>query len=805
MARKMRVSYSWLQEYVDIDMDPQTLAEALTLTGSEVASVEPVAANLDKRIVVGQIQSITAHPHADKLVVATVDVGDGKPLTVVTGAPNIKVGDKVPMALVGAVLPGGVEIRETDLRGIISTGMMCSELELELGDDASGIMILPQDAPIGESVAEALQLDDTIIDLEIYPNRPDCLSVIGIAREVAAITRKPLRLPKVKVTECGPSIDSLASVEVKDPDLCPRYTARVIRNVKVGPSPLWLQQRVRAGGMRPINNVVDITNYVMLEMGQPLHAFDYDKLIQHKVVVRRALPGETMVTLDDQERDLPADTLVIADIERAVCVAGVMGAANTEVTEATTNIFLESANFQGASIRQTSRRMGLRSEASARFEKGLDPELTVKALDRAASLLAEVAGGEVCPGIIDVNNVAAGSRVVKLRPERCTSLLGMKIPLSEMVAILRSLEFGVTEKDGCLEVEVPSHRLDIELEADLIEEVVRLYGYDKIPATLPRGVAGRGGQPKTLQVADLVRDLLVGAGLTEVMTYSFDSPRSYDRLGVPEDHELRQAVTIRNPLTEDWSIMRTTLIPHLLDVLQHNAQRQQQDLRIFEIAAVYRPHSLPVTKQPQERQTLGIALMGEYPRQWGIAPRSVDFFDLKGLVEMLCEQLGLELAVERCEYPGLHPGKCARIIVNGQKVGIIGEVHPEVADKWELPVRAYVAELDLEQMIQNATWERRVETLPRYPAVSRDLAVLAATTTSAGDIARVIAAAGGELVKEVRLFDLYQGEQIPAGYRSLAYSITYQAVDRTLTDEEITAIEERIINRLHSELSVTRR
>lgn len=798
----MRVSYNWLQEYVDIDIDVPELAELLTLSGSEVDSIGPLGGKLDERIIVCQIKELKLHSD-EKLLVANVDTG-GEQITIVTGAPNVAVGQKVALAMVGSVLPNGQAIKAVTFKGVTSYGMLCSEQELALGDDASGIMVLPTDTPVGVPLTKALELDDMVIDLEIYPNRPDCLSVIGIAREVAAITGKKLRLPSINVEEVGPPIEELTSVTVEDAELCPLYSARVIRNIKVGPSPLWLQKRIVAGGMRPINNVVDITNFVLLEMGQPLHAFDYEQLAGNRIVVRRARPKEAITTLDHETRILDPETLVIADAEKPVCIAGVMGGTNTEVGSETTSILLEAAIFQGVSIRRTSRRLGLRSEASARFEKGLDPKGVIRALDRATQLLIELAGGEVSKGIITVTTMKPRQQTVTLSPTYCNKLLGAEIPTGDMIRVLESLEFEVKDRSGLLEAKVPSHRLDIELEADLIEEVARLYGYDRIVATLPHGVA-QGGENYRLQIADQIRDLLVGAGLTEIMTYSFDSPASYEKLQLPEDHELRQAVTIQNPLTEDWSILRTSLVPHLLDVLRHNAQRQQSDLQIFEIGSVYIPRRLPLEEQPDECPTLGIALMGDYPREWGFAPRAADFFDLKGLVELILSRLGLSCNWKAAEFAGLHPGRCAAITVGNAKVGFLGEIHPEVGNSWELPARAYVAELSLEAIIPHVSWQKRVDKLPRYPAVARDLALLAPDTIPAQRILEVIQAAGGDLVQKITLFDVYQGRQIPAGYRSLAYSILYQAVDRTLTDSEVEAVENRIMARLEKELEITRR
>ncbi|NMB26053.1 MAG: phenylalanine--tRNA ligase subunit beta [Firmicutes bacterium] len=798
----MRISYDWLKDYVDVDVPVVELADLLTLSGSEVESVGPLGPDLHGKIVVAKITHLEDHP-TGKLQVALADIGEGS-RRIVTGAPNVAVGQKVPLALAGATLPSGQVIETADFQGIVSQGMLCSLSELELGDDNSGIMILPDDTPVGLPLAEALQLDDTIIELELYPNRPDCLSVIGIAREVAAITGKDLRTPEITVVEKGEPIDALTSITVEDPELCPLYTARIVKNVHVGPSPLWLQQRVTAGGMRPINNVVDVTNYVLLEMGQPLHAFDYDTLEEGRIVVRRARPQEMITTLDHEDRVLDPDTLVIADAEKPACIAGIMGGAISEVTDKTSSILLEAAIFHGANIRRTSRRLGLRSEASARFEKGLDPQGVTKALDRAAQLLAEIAGGEVCQGVAIADAVERPEIVVNLRPKMCNRLLGVEIPVANMIDILERLGFEVTKQDGQLEVKVPSHRLDIELEADLIEEVARLYGYDRIPATLPKGT-GRGGEDERLNVIGDIRNLLVGVGLTETMTYSFDSPTSYDKLRLPADHRLRRAVTIRNPLTEDMGILRTTLISQMLEVARHNVRHQQGDLQIFQLGAVYIPKELPIKEQPDELQTLGILLMGNYPREWGFPPRVADFFDLKGLVEALFDSLGVECQWKAANHPSFHPGRCATVQIGDNILGILGEIHPEVGSKWELPARAYVAEINLEHVLPFVGREIQVEKLPRFPAVARDLALVAPDDIPAERILKTIQAHGGELVKGITLFDVYQGRQIPAGHRSLAYSIRYQAPDRTLTDKEIQAAEDAIMDGLKEELGIGRR
>ena len=797
----MRISYNWLKDYVDLNLPPVKLAELLTLSGSEVESIDRLGPNLDEKIIAAEIKAL--QDHADgRLKIAEMNIGGDK-VQVVTGAPNAAVGQKVPLALTGAALPGGQIISVTEFEGLQSHGMLCSEQELGLGDDSAGLMVLPEDIQVGMPLVRALQLDDTIIELELYPNRPDCMSVIGIAREVAAITGQPLRRPLFSLQESKESAEHLTSVKVLDTKLCPMYTGRVITDVKVGPSPLWLQQRIMAGGMRPINNVVDITNFVLLEMGQPLHAFDLDKLTEGRVVVRRANAGEAITTLDGEKRPLDPDVLVIADAKEPACIAGIMGGAASEVTKQTKALFLAAAIFDGVDVRRTSRRLGLRSEASARFEKGLDPKGVIQALDRAAALLVDIAGASVCKGVLVHDQIESRKTVIELRPKQCERLLGIEIPVDVIIRLLKSLEFGVTEVGSHLEVRVPSHRLDIELEADLIEEVARLYGYDQIPVTLPKGTA-KGAEDERLDTIGNIRHFLVGAGLTEVITYSFDSFAVFDALRLSPDHNLRKAVRLQNPLTEDMEILRTTMIGQMLGVARHNASHQQPHLGLFQLGAVYIPRSVPVEKQPDELQTLGILLTGEHPRKWGMSPKEVDFFDLKGIVEAVLDDLQLKGSWERTVHPTFHPGRSALVHVEGVLLGIIGEIHPEVQKKWELPNRVYVAELNLEPILSKMGKDLHVKTLPRFPFIARDFALLAPTTVSAEQIVKTIWTCGGELLKDITLFDVYEGRQIPQGHRSLAYSIRYQAEDRTLTDGEVETVEKAILSGL-KELGIKRR
>lgn len=797
----MLVSYRWLESYTDVPWDPEELAERLTMSGTMVEAIHYPGKDLDN-VVVGVIQTVQSHPSVDGLHICEVSVGD-RTLTTVTGAPSVSVGWKVPVALPGAQLPGlDRTIQIVEVQGVRSEGMLCSEKELGIGDDASGLLVLPEEVEVGQSVAEQLGLDDAVLELEIYPNRPDCLGVIGIAREVSALTGAPLRLPDVPEgvrDRGGPAVD----VFVEAADVCPRYCAQVVESVKIGPSPLWMQQRLRAAGMRPINNVVDVTNFVMLELGQPLHAFDLAKLMGPKIMVRRPADGERIETLDGVERELDADMLVIADAEKPVAVAGIMGGANSEVSEHTENVLLEAANFHPATVRKMARRLGMQTEASLRFEKGLDPELPVWAIHRAAKLLAEVAGGTPSPVVTDACQSFPSERQISLRPERVNRLLGTDMSPADMKRCLRALHFGVdVTGDSRLQVHVPSFRRDVTREVDLIEEIARIYGYDRIEPTLPKGSTIQGGvEPEDAQIEQL-RQRLIGAGLSEAITYSFMSPRGLDRLRLAADDSWRQAIPIQNPLSEELSLMRTNLMVNLLELVARNERRQASSVQVFEIGAVFLPQELPLNAQPEEKTTLGIALMGEVHRTgWGEPSRQVDFFDLKGLVEAIFKELGIQCTIGAGSHPALHPGRSAAVVFEGETVGVFGEVHPDVLDAFDITHRVYVAELELESLLGKAA-ATTFTPIPRFPAVHRDIAFLAPVEVTAEDIERVIALHGGELLKAYRLFDVYQGSQIPEGYRSLAYAFVFQASDRTLTEAEVENVLDELMTKLKEQYGV---
>lgn len=799
----MFVSLRWLKEYVDISLGSRALAERLTMAGIKVEGVHEPQAR-PEGAVVGRIVDVRPHPDAETLRICSVDVG-GRVLQAVTGAPNAAAGMLVAAALPGATLPG-IEgtVREASLRGVRSECVLCSERELGVSDDHSGLMELPADLPLGADVAAALGFDDAVFEFEVYANRPDCLSVVGLAREVAAVTGGELRLPPAEVPEGGGEARSLASVAIEAPDLCSRYIARVIRNVRVGPSPSWMQERLRKAGMRPINNVVDITNYVMLELGQPLHAFDYDRLRGRKIVVRRAKDGETLETLDGVVRRLTPDELLICDGEGPVALAGIMGGSDSEVQESTRNILLEAATFAPANVRRSSRRLGLHTEASHRFEKGLDPRLAEWAADRAARLMAELAGGEVARGRVDVHFGLPPEREMEVRPDRINGLLGTELSPAEMKRILKGLGFQVDLGKGAatIRVRVPWFRRDVEGEADVAEEIARIHGYEQIEPTLPTGASVQGKLSWPLPVLERIRTRLVALGISESLTYSFISPKGYDRLRLPAEHPWRRSIPLMNPLSEAQSVMRTTFLPSLLEAVALNQRRHQPDVRLFEIGRVYWAERLPLAGLPDEVRTLGLVLTGRVPAAWGDPARAIDFFDAKGAVDAVLRLLGVEARYERADEPFLHPGRSAVVFAGDERVGWVGEIHPTVAANFDLRGRVYAAELNLDALASRELPVPRFVPLPKFPAVERDLALLVPASLASESVAAVIRREGGRLLQRVELFDLYEGKQVPQGYRSLAYTLTFRAEDRTLTDDEVAAVQEQIAKALVAELGV---
>jgi len=785
----VRVSYNWLKEFVDIEVSPAELAERLTFAGVAVEAVEEPGKGISG-VFTGRIEAVEPHPNADRLVICRVNCGpDMGVFQIVTGATNVRPGQIVPVALEGARLAGGLVIKKARFRGVESRGMLCAADELGTGEDHEGILILPPDMPVGVDVKPVLGLDDAILELDLTPNRGDCLSVFGVAREVAAIYRLPLRKPGPVFPEAGPDAAGRVRVEIVSPELCPRYVARLVTGITVGPSPLWMQNRLSAAGMRPINNIVDVTNYVMLELGQPLHAFDFGTIVDGRIIVRPAAAGERLVTLDGVERSLTPEMLLIAGVDRPLGLAGVMGGLDSEVTDGTTEILLESACFNPVNIRRTARALGLRSEASNRFEKGIDISRCALAADRAVELMARIGAGTPAPGRVDSFPAPPPPRTVILRPARVNQILGMEVPRPEVEGILTRLEFNhrpAETPDGELVVTVPPHRPDIFAEIDLIEEVARLYGYDKVPVTLPFGRTTPAQRSPEQQPVSRLKLLLAGMGFSETVTFSFVDPGQADRVGLEADSPLREAaVVIANPLNEDQSVMRTQLFPGLVGVLARNYQRRNTDAALFEISTVFLKRG--PGQLPEEKLVLALAAMGKTPRGWNRRPQEMDFYFLKGALEQVLRHLGIgtpEFVPEQ-RIPAFHPGRTAAVLVQGRRIAVVGELHPDVLERYDLPVRAVAAEVDLEQLLALERVEWAPETPPRFPAVERDLAVVLPDTVAAAEAMALITASGGEYLREVRLFDVYRGRQIPAGYHSLAFTLRFLALDRTLTDDEV--------------------
>lgn len=797
----MRVSYKWLKEYVDIPVSPEELAERMTLSGVAVENIEYLGKNLDK-IVTARIETISPHPNADKLVVCQINIGS-ETLQVVTGAPNVREGQIVLLALVGAVLPE-MKITKAKLRGVESNGMLCSAQELGLDpesfppDQRQGILEFPADTPLGMDVKELLGLDDVILELELTPNRSDCLSMLGVAREVSAVLGTSLKLPEVVVKETEETIAGKVTISIDDPEFCGRYVGRLIRNVKIGPSPIWMQRRLQAAGVRPISNMVDVTNYVMMELGQPLHAFDYDKLKDQSIIVRKAREGEKMYSLDNVERELTSEMLVITDPGGPVAIAGVMGGLETEITDETSSVLLESAYFKPTSIHRTSKNLGLRSESSMRFEKGIDINGCLMAANRACQLIQEMGAGEIVSGYEDNFPAPKENPVIKLRPARIKVILGIEIPREQIRQIMVQLGFGVKEDREDFLVEVPTRRGDILVEIDLIEEVARLFGYNNIPTTLPEGASTEGRLTFIQSSVDKVLDIMTECGLNEIITLSFMNPRVFDMLNLPSDDEWRNAVTVENPLSEEQRVLRTTIVHGLLDILSRNTARKNKDLALFEVGRIFTPVS--GEKLPKETLTLGASVMGNTTGNWQDKAKEIDFYYLKGIVESLLDALNIEeySFVPAKENQAFHPGRTAKIVIKDEEVGIIGEIHPSVAENYRLSGRIFVMQVNLEKVINASGGLRRITPLPKFPSVERDIAIVISQEVSSAEITRIIVGNGGKLLKNVELFDVYEGEQINQGYKSMAFALKFQAPDRTLTDEEVSSVYEKIQQALKS-------
>lgn len=796
----MNTSLKWIKDLVPgLTCTPQEYMDAMTLSGSKVEGYENMDQNLEK-IVIGQVTKIERHPDADKLVICQVDIGDSS-IQIVTGAPNVTEGCKVPVVLDGgkvagghdgSLADGGVKIKKGKLRGIESNGMMCSIEELGSTRDMfplapeNGLYILPEDAPVGADAVAYLGLDDTVVEYEITSNRVDCFSVLGIAREAAATFRKAFVPPVVTETGNGENVNDYIKVSIQDTDLCTRYTARVVKNIKIAPSPEWMQRRLRAQGIRPINNIVDITNYVMEEYGQPMHAYDLDTIEGREIIVRRAEKDETFVTLDGQKRTLDESVLMICDGKKPVGLAGIMGGENSMITDEAKTMLFEAACFDGTNIRLSSKKVGLRTDASAKFEKGLDPNNALPAINRACQLIEELGAGEVVGGVVDVYTKVKEGRRIPFEPEKYNRLLGTNIPEADMLMYFEMLELGL-DKDSN-EVLIPSWRQDLECSADLAEEVARFFGYDKIPTTLPSGEATTGNISFKLRLESIAMDIAEFCGFSQAMTYSFESPKVFEKLLIPADSPLRNTVVISNPLGEDFSIMRTISLNGMLTSLSTNFNRRNKNVRLYELGNIYLPKQVPLTELPEERMQFTLGMYGEG-----------DFFAMKGVVEEFLYKVGMR---EKPVYdpnagkPFLHPGRQANVVYDGTIVGYLGEVHPTVAANYSIKERVYVAVLDMPEIVNRAAFDHKYEGIARFPAASRDISMVVPKSVLAGDIEHVFESKGGKLLESYELFDIYEGSQIQAGHKSIAYSLSFRAKDRNLEETDITAAMNKIVKAL---------
>jgi phenylalanyl-tRNA synthetase beta chain len=790
----MRVSFEWLREFVPVEMTPEAVADRLTMAGLEVEDAEDWGEQFE-RIVVGRIVDIATHPSTGRLLVCRVEVG-AEVLTIVCGAHNIAVGDHVPLALVGSVLPTGKSIAAEQVAGVVSEGMLCSAAELGFSDTSAGILLLPSTTTPGASLASQLELRDVALEVNVTPNRPDCLNIFGIARELSALTGVPLKPPDISIAEAGETIAALTSVIVEAPDLCPRYAARLLTGVHVGPSPLWLQRRLLVCGSRPRNNVVDATNYLLLELGHPLHAFDYDTLHERRIVVRTARPAERCVTLDGIARTLDPEVLVIADADSAVGIAGVMGGQNSEIREVSSSVLLESAYFQPQHIRRTSKRLGLRTEASYRFERGADFEGLIGSLDRCAALIAQLAGGAVAKDRIDVAAHRYTAPRIPVRVGRVNAVLGVDLSREAIAQQCSRLQLPTSVRTStALEIEVPSFRRDLAHEIDIIEEVGRLHSYQAIPTSLPRVRLEAVPRSPQREARRRVLEYLVGCGYTQVVNYSFMPEEDLDRLQLPSDDPLRSLIALRNPLSKEAGVLRTTLVPSLLRTMALNLNRDLHNLMLFELSKVFRrQHGL----LPQEPQLLGLAVTGSVGAQhWGQSARPYDFYDLIGVLEMIGAHLRLQpFSVTAAPVPYCHPGRSALIGLGDDPIGVVGEIHPTVLAAFEIEPAVTLAEIDFDQWLAQGVSAAQYRQTPRFPSVTRDVSVIVDTAVQAGQIRQFLHNFYPARLREVRLFDVYAGKPVPVGRKSLTFALTYRADDRTLTDEEVNSIQTRVVEQL---------
>lgn len=810
----MQVSIKWLKDYIDFTETPEQLADKLTMAGIPVENVVDPGEGLEK-VVTGRIEKLEPHQNSDHLQICTMNVGLAENIIIVTGAQNVAEGQVVPVAMVGAHLPNGMKISKGKLRGVASNGMLCSAQELKLDleklpeEQKTGIFILPSDTPVGIPAKDVLGLNDVVLEFELTANRADCFSVFGLVREIAAITGNKPHFPEIKVNEDdNTKLNDIFSVEIADPDLCSRFSTRMLKNVKIGPSPEWMQQRLEGAGIRSINNVVDVTNFVMIELGHPMHAYDYDKITGKKLIARRAIEGEELHTLDDTSRKAKGEMLVIADSEKAAGLAGIMGGFETEITDTTTTVVLESADFYGPCIRRTARACGLSSEASGRFERGVDSETTIKALDRAAQLLQEMGACTVCEGIVDVYPNPKQANYVTFTPEQINNHLGTNIAKDVMLNIITSVGFDVTKDENDeITVKVPSWRNDVTCMADISEEIARLHGFDKIKSTLPNGVSMQGTQSAKQTFIDKVKASLSSQGLYETISFALTNEETFNKLNIPQDSPLRKAVPIMNPLSDEYPLVRTTLLSSIFDNLARNLARKNDDVALFEVGSVFFPKALPVTELPDEVVKIAGAITGRRNAQgWNQANDMVDFYDAKGIIEELLANLRVtRYTVEASTHYAMHPGKTALFKKGRDVIATVGEVHPAVLSAYGITKPVYIFELDATTVMKYMAKDLKYKALPKYPATSRDLAMLVDVDVNAADIEKAMTKVAGQNLTQITLFDVYTGKQVEEGKKSLAFSLTFQSNDKTLTDAEIDPAIEKIVAKLQKDFNANLR
>lgn len=810
----MQVSIKWLKDYIDFTETPEQLADKLTMAGIPVENVVDPGEGLEK-VVTGRIEKLEPHQNSDHLQICTMNMGLAENIIIVTGAQNVAEGQVVPVAMVGAHLPNGMKISKGKLRGVASNGMLCSAQELKLDleklpeEQKTGIFILPSDTPVGIPAKDVLGLNDVVLEFELTANRADCFSVFGLVREIAAITGNKPHFPEIKVNEDdNTKLNDIFSVEIADPDLCSRFSTRMLKNVKIGPSPEWMQQRLEGAGIRSINNVVDVTNFVMIELGHPMHAYDYDKITGKKLIARRAIEGEELHTLDDTSRKAKGEMLVIADSEKAAGLAGIMGGFETEITDTTTTVVLESADFYGPCIRRTARACGLSSEASGRFERGVDSETTIKALDRAAQLLQEMGACTVCEGIVDVYPNPKQANYVTFTPEQINNHLGTNIAKDVMLNIITSVGFDVTKDENDeITVKVPSWRNDVTCMADISEEIARLHGFDKIKSTLPNGVSMQGTQSAKQTFIDKVKASLSSQGLYETISFALTNEETFNKLNIPQDSPLRKAVPIMNPLSDEYPLVRTTLLSSIFDNLARNLARKNDDVALFEVGSVFFPKALPVTELPDEVVKIAGAITGRRNAQgWNQTNDMVDFYDAKGIIEELLANLRVtRYTVEAGTHYAMHPGKTALFKKGRDVIATVGEVHPAVLSAYGITKPVYIFELDATTVMKYMAKDLKYKALPKYPATSRDLAMLVDVDVNAADIEKAMTKAAGQNLTQITLFDVYTGKQVEEGKKSLAFSLTFQSNDKTLTDAEIDPAIEKIVAKLQKDFNANLR